>query len=99
TLAHEIGHVALHADEWLGAAARGGGGRRVRERQVERFAAELLMPTDFVRDRFSMSVDAQWRFASPNSASPAKRPALATASRASVEVQHKLLDIGRIAIQ
>jgi Zn-dependent peptidase ImmA (M78 family) len=52
TIAHEIGHVALESDQWgLAAAARGGGGRfRERERQIERFAAELLMPARFVRD-------------------------------------------------
>lgn len=52
TLAHEIGHVVLHGDEWLAAAARGGEGVRFkkREREVERFAAELLMPAQFVRD-------------------------------------------------
>lgn len=51
TVAHEVGHVLLHGDEWLGAAARGGGGRRLkqRERDVERFAAELLMPAQMVR--------------------------------------------------
>jgi len=48
TLAHEIGHVLLHGEP-LVAAARGGGGRKKREREVERFAAELLMPARLVR--------------------------------------------------
>ena len=49
TIAHEVGHVMLHGVPHA-AAARGGGGRfKGRERQVERFAAELLMPAGFVR--------------------------------------------------
>jgi hypothetical protein len=49
TIAHEVGHVVLHGVPHA-AAARGGGGRfRAREREVERFAAELLMPASFVR--------------------------------------------------
>lgn len=49
TIAHEVGHVMLHGVPHA-AAARGGGGRfKARERQVERFAAELLMPPSFVR--------------------------------------------------
>ena len=49
TVAHEVGHVLLHGIPEA-AAARGGGGRyKSRERQVERFAAELLMPARFVR--------------------------------------------------
>jgi DNA modification methylase len=49
TLAHEIGHVMIHGKPYA-AAARGGGGRfKAREREVERFAAELLMPERFVR--------------------------------------------------
>lgn len=50
TLAHEVGHVLLHGVTHA-AAARGGGGRfAAREREVERFAAELLMPARLVRE-------------------------------------------------
>ena len=49
TLAHEIGHVVLHgAPHDVAAAARGGGGRKQREREVDRFAAALLMPERFI---------------------------------------------------
>lgn len=48
TLAHEIGHVVLHGDVHATAAARGGGPRRPKEREADRFAAELLMPRDMV---------------------------------------------------
>lgn len=52
TIAHEIGHIALESEDWaLGAAARSGRSRfRERERQMEKFAAELLMPARFVRE-------------------------------------------------
>ena len=48
TLAHEIGHVVLHGSPHGAAAARGGGPRRPREREADRFAAELLMPREMV---------------------------------------------------
>jgi DNA modification methylase len=61
TIAHEIGHVLLHgAERGAAAAARGGGGSTRRERDVERFAAELLMPAAFVRTaaaEYGASVD------------------------------------------
>jgi hypothetical protein len=51
TLAHEVGHVVLHGEPFA-AAARGptGGGRlKAREREVQRFAAALLLPERMVR--------------------------------------------------
>jgi DNA modification methylase len=49
TLAHEIGHVLLHgAERGVAASARSGRGG-ARERQVDRFAEELLMPAPMVR--------------------------------------------------
>jgi DNA modification methylase len=60
TLAHEVGHVMLHGQPQA-AAARGGGGRNTkREREAERFAAELLMPTRLVReavDKYGVNVE------------------------------------------
>lgn len=51
TIAHEVGHAILDTEEWLASAARGGGNRqRERERRVDRFAAELLMPSRLIHD-------------------------------------------------
>lgn len=49
TIAHEIGHALLHGAPHHAAAARGAGGRNVREREADRFAAALLMPERYVR--------------------------------------------------
>jgi site-specific DNA-methyltransferase (adenine-specific) len=50
TIAHEIGHSVLD-DEWLASAARGSTDRqRQRERLMNEFAAELLMPSALVHD-------------------------------------------------
>lgn len=50
TLAHEIGHVALHGSPHGAAAARGGGPRSQREREADSFATNLLMPASFVHE-------------------------------------------------
>jgi hypothetical protein len=50
TVAHEVGHVLLHGASHGAARARSGGGSRMKsfEREADEFAAELLMPRDFL---------------------------------------------------
>ena len=56
TVAHEVGHHLLHSAGGAAVLCRPAdveaaqGGERVREREANRFAAELLMPEGMVRD-------------------------------------------------